>query len=111
MNPLFDDLPVLIINNWTEVTRELLDTTIEKFKHRSFNYEKLKLNYWADKINQYKKLKGENFALYKNDGTNIFYIFLIFLLFILFLYYVIRALLYSKNISMLKNKRKKNRLY
>jgi len=47
---LFEDLPVLIVNDWNEVTRDLLDKTIEDFKERSFNYEKLHLKYWVNKI-------------------------------------------------------------
>ena len=51
MDPLFDDLPVLLIEKWSDVTQELLNDTIEKFKGRSFSYEKLTLPYWKEKIN------------------------------------------------------------
>jgi len=54
---LFIDLPVLIVNEWSEITNELLVDTVEKFKNMTFNYEKLKLKYWADQINQYRHLK------------------------------------------------------
>lgn len=47
---LFEDLPVLIVNNWSEITEELLNLTIENYKNKIFNYRKLKLNYWVDKI-------------------------------------------------------------
>ena len=49
-NKLFEDLPVLIVNSWKEITEELLSSTIEKFKNLSFNYDKLLLNYWVKKI-------------------------------------------------------------
>ena len=49
--PLFEDLPVLIVNEWTEITRELLDETIQSFKTKKFKYEKLTLTYWTDLIN------------------------------------------------------------
>ena len=49
--PLFEDLPVLIVNEWTEITRELLDETIQSFKTKEFKYEKLTLTYWTDLIN------------------------------------------------------------
>jgi len=49
---LFEDLPVLIINEWTDVTRELLDETIHNFKKTPFNYEKLKLKYWTKKLKE-----------------------------------------------------------
>jgi hypothetical protein len=47
---LFEDLPVLIVNDWNQVTRELLDKTIIDFKTRSFNYDKLQLKYWVNRI-------------------------------------------------------------
>jgi hypothetical protein len=47
---LFEDLPVLIVNDWREVTEELLNSTIQNFKNKEFNYNKLKLSYWVSKI-------------------------------------------------------------
>jgi len=44
---MFEDLPVLIVNEWSEITRELLDKTIDDFKSREFKYEKLTLQYWV----------------------------------------------------------------
>jgi len=46
MDSLFEDLPVLIIKEWSELTQELLDSTIKTFKGRTFAYEKLRLDYW-----------------------------------------------------------------
>jgi hypothetical protein len=51
MDPLFDDLPVLLVEKWSDVTQDLLNDTIEKFKDLSFDYEKLTLAYWNKKIN------------------------------------------------------------
>ena len=47
---LFEDLPVLIVNEWNEITKELLNLTIDNFKNKNFNYNKLKLKYWVNKI-------------------------------------------------------------
>ena len=47
---LFEDLPVLIVENWSDVNQELLTNTLEHFKTKAFNYEKLQLKYWVDKI-------------------------------------------------------------
>ena len=47
---MFENLPVLIVDNWTEVNGELLLKTIADFKQRTFKYEKLCLQYWTDKI-------------------------------------------------------------
>ena len=46
LDPLYEDLPVLIVNDWTELSRELLLSTKESFKSKTFNYDKLKLDYW-----------------------------------------------------------------
>jgi len=45
---MFEDLPVLVVNKWEEITKELLQKTIELFKTKKFNYEKLKLSYWKN---------------------------------------------------------------
>ena len=47
---MFENLPVLIVNNWFEVNQELLDKTISEFQTKTFHYEKLGLKYWIDKI-------------------------------------------------------------
>ena len=47
---MFEDLPVLIVDKWSSVNQELLLKTIDEFKQRTFNYEKLSLQYWTDKI-------------------------------------------------------------
>jgi hypothetical protein len=47
---MFENLPVLIVENWSEVNNELLLKTIDEFKQRTFNYEKLSLKYWINKI-------------------------------------------------------------
>ena len=47
---MFEDLPVLIVNNWNEINEELLKNTLKKFQKINFNYDKLTLHYWMDKI-------------------------------------------------------------
>jgi len=49
-NHMFDDLPVLIVDKWSDITQELLANTIEKFKNKKFNYNKLFLKYWVDQF-------------------------------------------------------------
>jgi hypothetical protein len=55
LDPVFNDLPVLLVKNWSDITQELLDKTIEEFKNKSFKYEKLKLDYWVNLFNSYKE--------------------------------------------------------
>jgi hypothetical protein len=52
---VYDDLPVLIVNEWADITEELLTNTIREFKERQFNYNKLFLKYWVNLIYSYKK--------------------------------------------------------
>jgi len=52
---LYKDLPVLILQKWSDITPQLLQDTVNKFKDMKFDYNKLLLSYWVDKINSYKK--------------------------------------------------------
>ena len=56
----YEDLPALYIDDWSELTEDLLISKLDWFKEKkNFNFEKLKMNYWKkiifEKIN--KKLK------------------------------------------------------
>ena len=44
---LFKDLPLLIVNNWTDITERLLKETIYNFSQQTANYNKLTLNFWS----------------------------------------------------------------
>jgi hypothetical protein len=50
IDPLFDELPVWIVQNWNEVTLENMKQKVDEFKNKTFNYEKLTLAYWKSKI-------------------------------------------------------------
>lgn len=49
---LFDDLPVIIIDDWSEITEDLLKQKQQEFEkyHNCFNYDKLTLQYWKNII-------------------------------------------------------------
>ena len=66
LNKLYEDLPVLIVNKWSDINKELLESTLEyfKIKYNLFKYEKLGLNYWIDKINQHKRNQDDNYCYY-----------------------------------------------
>jgi len=49
-NEMFKDLPVLIVNEWSDINEQLLEETIIKFKNTQFNYNKLSLRYWVDQF-------------------------------------------------------------
>lgn len=52
---IYNDLPVLIVDNWSDINIELLNKTIEEFKNKQFNFEKMTLNYWKNLFHSYKK--------------------------------------------------------
>jgi hypothetical protein len=47
MDPLYNNLPVLIIDDWSDIHEALLRNTVEEFSARQFQMEKLELSYWA----------------------------------------------------------------
>jgi len=56
LDPLYADLPVLIVKNWSDVTRELLDSTLRSFSGKEFHMDKLRLRYWTLLIQQQVEL-------------------------------------------------------
>ena len=50
IDSLYEGLPVLIVNEWTDINDDLLKNTIEEFKNKTFSYEKLTLQYWSEKL-------------------------------------------------------------
>jgi hypothetical protein len=53
---LFTDLPILFINDWEEITYDLLNDKYEEINNQTWNYDKLKIDYWekfiTEKISQ-----------------------------------------------------------
>lgn len=54
LDSLYKDLPVLIIQNWEDVTKEFLETEYKEMTQKYYNPKKLFVNYWFDLIDQYK---------------------------------------------------------
>ncbi len=50
---LFEDMPVLVIDNWKDITRELLQSTIQRFADQQpfWKHPKMRLDYWMQQIN------------------------------------------------------------
>ena len=61
LDGLYEDLPVLIVKQWSDITKKLLENTIKAFKEKhqanEFNYDKLTLKYWVDKISTFQKVE------------------------------------------------------
>lgn len=52
LDPLFDDLPVWIVQAWSDVTKDAMKQKIEEFRNKTFKYEKLTLAYWRNILTQ-----------------------------------------------------------
>lgn len=50
LDPLFEDLPVVIVNDWSEVTEAFLNQKYEEFQSKSFNWAKVEMPYWLDQL-------------------------------------------------------------
>jgi len=50
LNELFEDLPVYIVDSWADISMGNLQRIVEEFKNKKFNYDKLKLSFWMNKI-------------------------------------------------------------
>jgi hypothetical protein len=48
LDPLYEDLPVLIVNDWHEVTREFLETKYAQMMSTPYKLEKLYMPYWQE---------------------------------------------------------------
>lgn len=55
LDPLFQGLPVLIVQNWEEVTEEFLQQKFKEFSQRAdYSLEKLYIDYYLKQINGFK---------------------------------------------------------
>lgn len=50
LDSLYMDLPVLIVESWSDITQTKLENTIREFRLKTFNYDRLLLSYWMDTI-------------------------------------------------------------
>ena len=50
MEELYADLPVVIIDQWSDITRDFLDHILSKYSQRTFRSDKLTMKYWIERI-------------------------------------------------------------
>jgi hypothetical protein len=50
LEELYHDLPVVIIDHWSSITRDFLDRILSEYAQRTFRYDKLGTSYWIDRI-------------------------------------------------------------
>jgi hypothetical protein len=48
---IYEDLPLLIVNEWEDINETLLKNTLIEYSNKQFNYEKLKMEYWIQLVN------------------------------------------------------------
>lgn len=54
LDPLYKDLPVVIVNDWSEVTGEFLEREYKELASRTYDFRKLYIDYWLSLIKQYQ---------------------------------------------------------
>jgi len=63
INELYDDLPVVVVDNWNKITKDFLNKKYEEIQeniyNNKYNFDKLKLHYWINQIKQYIQAEKE----------------------------------------------------
>lgn len=54
LDPLYEGLPVIIVDDWYDVTEDFLLKKNEEMERKEFSWEKLNAQYWFKRINAYK---------------------------------------------------------
>ena len=49
------DLPILIIDDWNQISYNFLQEQYEKFQNTEYNLDQIKLSYWKEKIDESKR--------------------------------------------------------
>lgn len=55
LDPLYEGLPVLIVNDWHEITEELLLKKHVEMQSKTYKMERIYAKYWHDKIRKYQQ--------------------------------------------------------
>ena len=70
-----EDLPILFVDDYREITYELLEQFLKNLDINKFNIEKLSLNYWIDKINAISINSNEKFTSSENSYISFYFKF------------------------------------
>lgn len=52
LDSMYTDLPVVIVNNWNEITQDFLESRYDDMQSKKYNRNKLYASYWFDMISQ-----------------------------------------------------------
>lgn len=50
LDPLYTNLPVIVVNNWSDVTEKFLNEQYEIINNKQYNFEKIYFSYWENLI-------------------------------------------------------------
>ncbi len=53
LDPMLSDLPIIFVNEWSEVTPEFLEQKYQEMKHLTYNLNKAYADYWINLIRSY----------------------------------------------------------
>lgn len=48
---IYKDLPILLVDEWSDINDTILQKTLDNFKNKQFDYDKLKMDYWIRLVN------------------------------------------------------------
>ena len=48
---IYEDLPMLLVDNWEYLNEKLLENYLLEYPNKKFNYDKLKFEYWNNLVN------------------------------------------------------------
>lgn len=48
---IYEELPILLVDEWYDINETLLQKTLIEFQNKKFNYDKLKMDYWIELVN------------------------------------------------------------
>ena len=101
------DLPILFVNDYSEITRELLDKYLISNKENKYDYKKLESNYWSSLISNKKDNQYNDLIKIESPKLVALYFLYEYRLNQLFLRYFKILIYYSKKIFKLINLVKK----
>ena len=52
LDHIYQDLPVLIVKNYSDINQELLQNALNEFPLKKYNYDKLCMKYWINKVRE-----------------------------------------------------------
>lgn len=55
LDPLYENLPVLIVKDWSEVTPDFLEAKYRELSLKTYQYEKLYFEYWHNEVRKAQK--------------------------------------------------------